>query len=128
VDGDSETWLPAGRIKQPNGLWIHDGRLLLGISSDHSIKSVDLETKQISTLARFRTGIMDGLKADGDGNILFSHWQGRVYRLGGSGSPQLVLDTTASETKCADFEYVPNKRLLIVPTFEDGTVTAYRLP
>ena len=128
VEGESEIWLPAGRIKQPNGLWVHDGRLLLGTSSDHSIKSVDLETKEVSTLARFRSGIMDGLKVDGHGNILFSHWQGRVYRLGGSGSPQLVLDTTASETKCADFEYVPEKGLLIVPTFEDGAVTAYRMP
>jgi len=38
-----------------------------------------------------------------------------------------LLNTTAGKTLLADFEYVEDKGLLVIPTFRDNRVIAYHL-
>ena len=38
------------------------------------------------------------------------------------------MDTSSRGIGAADFVYLPGERLLVVPTFRDGRVVAYRIP
>ena len=125
--GSFEEWLKDEEIEDPNGLHIHGKRLLVGNNGDRSIKSVDLKSKKISTLARLGPGIIDGIKTDRDDSIIVSHWQGRIYRITTSGDIIKLLDTSGPECFCADFEYVPSTGMLFIPTFIDNRIATYQI-
>ena len=108
-----------------NGLCVHQDKLIVGITSDHSLKSVDLKTNSISTIVRFGEGIMDGIKVDQHGNYLVSHYEGRIYRVIPDGQFTNLL--YVQETRCADFDYIAEKDLLIIPTLEANELMGYKL-
>ena len=61
-DGESSAWLEGEEILDPNVLYIRDGDLLVGNSGDHHLKSIDLETKEISDIANLGPGFIDGIR------------------------------------------------------------------
>jgi hypothetical protein len=124
ADNTVETWLESEMLKGPNGLFAEDGYLLIGISG--SVLKVDIETKGIETYVENTTGI-DGLEADGNGNYLISDWQGHVNLIAPGKEMTLLLDTTAARINAADIEFVISKDLLLIPTFFDNRVTAYKI-
>jgi hypothetical protein len=69
----------------------------------------------------------DGIEAVGDGGYLVSAWNGKVSYVSPEGEVTLILDTTADEISAADIEYVPELKLLLVPTFYGISVVAYQL-
>ena len=126
--GKMEEWLTSEDLPKPNGICIDNGRMLIGTSGDGCIKTVDHENKSISTLVCLGEGaIMDGISADGKGNYLISDYNGRLFKITGKGEKQLLLNTTAPSRFCAAFEYVPENRLLIIPTLFDNRLVAYEL-
>jgi sugar lactone lactonase YvrE len=125
VSGKFEEWLKATEIAGINGLCINQDKLICGITSDHSLKSVDLKTKAITTIVRFGEGIMDGIKVDQQGNYLISHYEGRIYRVTPEGKFTKLLYVQG--TRCADFDYLAEKSLLIIPALEANELTAYKL-
>lgn len=125
-NGKVETWFEGPTIQGSNGLLVEKGRLLVGSSGNASIVSIDLATKQTSTLVKLEgRAIMDGLVSDGRGGCLFSNYNGRIYHLAAGGDTTLLLDTTVQRRFTADFEYIPEKGLLIVPGLSDNRITAY---
>ena len=126
-NGEVEPWLKDDTIEGPNGLLVHDNHLIVGTGGDHAVKSIDLATKKIRTIVKFGEGIIDGIKVDKAGNYLVSHWEGRLFRIAPSGEVTKLLDTSAPEIRCADFDYVEEKDLVIVPTMDNGLVKAYKL-
>jgi hypothetical protein len=127
TEGAFETWLAGGEISNPNALRAHDGKLLIGNSGDNCLKAVDLETKQVDTLARFGPGNIDGIGIMPDGSYLVSQWEGRVYQVAPDGQIRKVLDTTVPGVNAADFEYLPERGLVIVPTFYSNRIVTYQL-
>jgi len=69
----------------------------------------------------------DGIEAVGDGGYLVSSWNGQVHYVDPSGKTLRVLDTRADSIGAADIEYIPEKKLLLVPTFFKNRVAAYEL-
>lgn len=124
-NGQCEEWIKDSALAGVNGLYLRKNKLIAGISSDHSLKSIDLENKQIDTVIRFSRGVMDGIKVDKQGNILLSHYEGRIFRINSEGKPVVLLNVP--ESRCANFEFIPEKDLLIIPTLEDNKVMAYKL-
>jgi len=114
-------------ISSPNGLHVLGDRLLVGNNGDNSVKAVDLATGEITTVVRLGPGIIDGITDDGSGNILVSHWEGKIYRVSPSGEVERLLDTSVPGTPIADFCYVPDQGLLVVPTFLGNTLAAYKI-
>ncbi len=125
--GAFEEWLVGGEIARPNGLHVHQGKLIVGNNGDGSLKAVDLTTKEINTIITLGAGIIDGVETDGEGNFLVSHWEGRLYRITPDSRKEKILDTTPPEINCANFEYVIEENLLLVPTFFDNRIIAYKL-
>jgi len=122
----AEEWLSGEDILDPNSLYMHKGKLLYGNSGDSWLKSVDLKTKEISKIAKFPKGFIDGIRLDGKGNLLVSLWKGKIYKVLKDGSIHLILHTENKGSYTADFEYIPEKKLLMVPTFYNNTIRAFK--
>jgi sugar lactone lactonase YvrE len=126
-DGAIDVWLDTDEIQRANGLWIHDGELLVGNTGDGILKAVDLEHKVVRDIVCLGAGVIDGIRVDSQDNFLVSHWEGQVYVISPDGGIVEVLDTLPQRINSADFEYIRSRNLLVVPTFVDNRVMAYRL-
>lgn len=125
IGGKFEEWLSEKTLAGINGLLVHKDKLIAGVTSDHSLKSIDLKTKAMSTIVRFGEGVMDGIKVDQDGNFLISHYEGRIYRVSPDGQFTNLL--YVQEERCADFEFIAEKNLLVIPTLETSELMEYRM-
>ncbi len=126
LDGGQLTiWLKDPELGKPNGLHMQKDRLLVGNCTDGCIKAVDLKTRIIQTIAKIGWGI-DGLRSDGKGNFLISDWAGKTAFVTADGGVTVLLDTTDKKINAADLEYIPEKGLLLIPTFFDNRVVAYQ--
>ncbi len=122
--GKIEKWAVSKKLSSPNGLFIEKDKLLAGLKD--RIVSIDLQSREITDLI-LHTGSIDGLEADGKGNYLISDWKGHVYRVNTRGEKVLLLDTTPINMQAADIDFVPGSSTLLVPTFNNNRVVAYRV-
>lgn len=127
-DGEKvEIWLDTQDIYRANGAFVHDGKLLVGNSGDGFLKAVNLADKKVSIITCLGAGIIDGIRVDNQGRFLVSHWEGWVYRITPAGQIVEIMDTLPKKINAADFEFVKAQNLLVIPTFTDNRVMAYRL-
>ncbi len=68
----------------------------------------------------------DGLIILANNTFIASRWGGEIYSIV-DGKEQLLLDTKAEKSNTADIEYLPEEKLILVPTFFKNKVTAYKL-
>jgi sugar lactone lactonase YvrE len=125
-EGEFDVFANEG-ITRSNGIWIHDGKLLVGSSGDGSLKRVGLKTGRVETVLSLAGGVIDGIRVDEEGNLLVSHWEGQLYRISPEGEMVEILDAMPEGWNTADFEYLPEERLLVFPTFLDNRVRAIRI-
>lgn len=122
-NGEFGVWMDNAILTGPNGLYIYEDNLFVGCKK---ILKVNLIDKSFEVVAD-DTGGIDGLEATGKDTFLFSDWQGNVYHVKIGHAPEKLLDTTPKDINAADIEYVPSQRMLLVPTFFDNRVFAYKL-
>jgi len=125
-EGKMEKWLSGSEISNPNGLCFEAGLLYFGNSGDGKIKKIHLPTKEISAVATVGSGI-DGLSPDGSGNWIVSDWSGKTSLISPGGKPRILLDTSAQNVNSADLTFIREDKLIVIPTFFDNRVIAYRL-
>jgi len=122
--GKLEPWLE--NLSRPNALFCEKDRLLVGLNE--KLIAVDLKSRAMQTLAVFeRESNIDGIEADGSGGFLVGDHNGKLYHLTAQGGKTLLLDTSNPGEKIADFAYVAKLKLLIIPTFDGNTLTAYAI-
>ncbi len=108
----------------PNGMLMENGRLLVG--TDEGLCEVDTAAKSVTLLIDNAGGI-DGLQLLSPGRYIVSDWVGRTQIIE-QGKPAVpLLDTTDQKINSADLAFIADKRLLLIPTFFDNRVVAYRL-
>jgi hypothetical protein len=127
TDGEFSVWLGPDKVSGPNSLCAREGALLIGNGGDHSLRSADTETGEVTTLARLRDGNIDGIAVTPGGDLLVSLWEGKLYRVSGDGSYKKMLDTTVLGSKVADFGYDAESGMLFAPTFYTDQVVGYRV-
>ncbi len=126
--GEATLWLEDPALAQINGILAEATRLLVGVTGDGAIKTVDLTTKRIGRFVDLGVpALMDGLVSDGAGGYLYSDYFGRIFRTDAAGRKTLLLDRTGPQQFCADFDFLPEEGLLVVPSLFDQRLTAYRL-
>ncbi len=106
-----------------NGMLMDSNRVLVGTAA--GIVDLNLKSGKPKLLIAHDDKI-DGLKCIEKGTYIVSNWAGRTELIGKR--KILLLDTMAKKIQSADFEYIHEKRLLLIPTFFHNTVRAYRLP
>ncbi len=126
--GHIEEWLKGPEIGRPNGLHVSGGELLVGNNADGRLKAVNLSTKAVRTIAALGAGIIDGIETERDGSILVSHNEGRLFRVSPAGQVTKLLDTSVPGQPIANFAFVPEMGLVVVPTWTDNRVVAYTIP
>ncbi len=125
ADGRMDIWLKGPDIRNPNGLHMEEKKLMVGNSGDMTIKAVRLSDKVVTEFAPAGQKI-DGLRPDGKGNYIVSDWDGRTTLVLATGEIRPLLDTVTEKINSADLEYIPGAGLLLIPTFFDNRVVAYR--
>lgn len=124
-DGQLHVFLE-GNLGRPNGLFYEPGRLLMLTSTSSELSSIDLETKERNVLVD-SLGHGDGIVPVGNGDYLASSWRGEVFYITSGWKRIQLLDTRKNEINAADIDYIMDQKLLLVPTFFDNKVVAYRL-
>ena len=67
------------------------------------------------------------MRVDRDRNILVSRREGQVFVLSSLGALVEILDTLPAGKNTADFEFIPEKNLLVIPTFVANKVVAFEV-
>lgn len=117
VEGDTGT---------PNGIYAEPERLLMLGFSSHLLRSLNFETNEIITLAD-SLGKADGIVPAGQNDYIVSSWAGELFYVASDYSTSKLLDTQNENINAADIEYIQDKNLLLVPTFYDNRVMAYKI-
>lgn len=118
-------WLSDKSISRTNGILFDNGKLIVGVNSDSTLKAIDVKTKAISPIAQLKKGIIDGIKPIGD-DYLVSFFEGNLFRVTKAGKVTQLLNSRNIHN-LADFEYIESKRLLVVPALWQHKVIGYRL-
>jgi len=125
-DGRLDVWLADPEIMRPNGLLVAGDRLVVGNSGDGTLKAVHIPSRRIERIAVIGSGI-DGITTDGQGNYIVSDWKGKTSWVMPSGKVTVLLDTTDKKIQAADITMIPDRDILLIPTFFDNRVMAYSL-
>jgi sugar lactone lactonase YvrE len=123
-DGKTSVFVDSDQIARANGIFVDGDRLLVGAKS--RLLAVDRNTRAITVLFE-QTGYIDGLETMGDGRILASDSRGKVQIFETGKPPLKLLDTTPLKMGAADTSWVASEKIILVPTFADNRVFAYRL-
>jgi sugar lactone lactonase YvrE len=121
-----EKWLDSEEISRPNGILFDDGKLLAAVNSDHYLKAINISDKKVTKIANLGEGILDGIKKCGDG-YLVSDFMGNLYLVKSSGQVAELINTRDAEINIADFEYIADKDMVVVPAMRKNKLICYRL-
>lgn len=121
-----EPWLDAP-VEAPNGICYHDGLIVWGNNGDGCLKSVNLKTGEVRIIAHLGAGTLDGIAWDLRGFYLVSHFSGRLFKVTPQGRVTVLLDTSAEPLNLADFCYIANRGLFVIPSLYTNRLTAFTM-
>ena len=107
-----------------NGIYASGNLLYLG--SKGNFISVNQKTKAITVLQE-KVGYLDGIEQVAPNVFVTSDWSGHVQLIRIGKGVEKLLDTTPMKINAADLGYIPSQKILLVPTFLDNNVVAYKL-
>jgi len=119
-----EIWLEEQTLAGPNGLSILQDYLYIG--TNDKIVRANTSTKMHSDYI-LNTGGIDGLTCLENDQFIYSDWSGNVYITTLGKETEKLLGTVPQKINAADFEYVPESKIIYVPTFYDNRVMAYKI-
>ena len=121
-DGNISTL--ADSVESINGLTFSTNGDIYGLDAT-GLRKYSMEGAAPEVINDVVTG-GDGLIFINDTTFIASRWQGEIYLIKG-GKEYPLLDTKEEKLNTADIGYIPEKKLVLVPTFFGNKVTAYEL-
>jgi hypothetical protein len=119
-----EVFLESADLKSMNGILAIGNRLYLG--SNGNFISIDEKTKEIKVLVE-KVGYLDGIEQIAEGKFVTSDWKGIVQLIEVGKGVEKLMDTAPLKINAADLGFIAGKNLLLVPTFSNNKVIAYKL-
>jgi outer membrane protein assembly factor BamB len=113
-----------GTFERPNGLFACKEYLYVGTAN--RVYRIDYETSDTTTYI-FGTEPVDGLEKISATAFIKSDWQGRVHLVEPGKEKIELTNTIEQKVNAADIEYIPEQNLMLVPTFFDNRVVAYKI-
>jgi outer membrane protein assembly factor BamB len=124
--GQLTEWLTEGLIG-PNGLLTDGERLLVASQGGKDFAAFDMISKTRTLLAD-SIGRGDGIIFTGtEGYFIVSDWEGEIFAVNPDKTKVSLLRTKEMGSNTADICYLPEQKLLLVPTFFKNCVVAYKL-
>jgi sugar lactone lactonase YvrE len=124
-DKNVEKWMDSKDVSRPNGILYDNGKLIVGVNSDNYLKAVNIADKKVTNIALLGPGIIDGIKKCGD-NYLVSHYMGNLYMVKPNGEVTELINTRDEKTYIADFEYIADKQLIVIPALPNNKLLGYK--
>jgi len=121
-NGVFSVWMEGEPFETPNGLFTEKGNLYVG---DKNIYKVDIENKNVTEIISDAGGV-DGLVKNNEGEFVFSNWPGRIF-IHVDGKNVKLHDSTEEEINTADIDFALKYNWILVPTFFDNRVVAYKI-
>ncbi len=124
IDGVAEVFMETpGR---PNGQLVLGSSLYTAFSTSQQFVDYSIETQEKTILAD-SIGAGDGITpTTEEGVFLVSDWSGEIWIIGDFGKQSLLV-TRDQKKNTADICFIEDQELVIVPTFFDNKVVAYKL-
>ena len=117
-------WLEHDSLISPNGLAFFKESLFVGTANN--LLKVSPESKKVKVHIE-ETGPIDGLIPLGMNIYVLSDWSGRILRA--DLTEKIVLQNTSKQNiQAADLGFLPDEKIILIPTFFDNRVVARRLP
>jgi hypothetical protein len=125
IGNDSlEVFLQSDQLVKMNGILAVGNLLYMG--SNGNFISIDQRTKAISILAE-NVGYLDGIVMVDKNRFITSDFRGKVQLIEPGKGVEELMNTTELMINAADLGYIPSQKLLLVPTFNDNKLNAYKL-
>lgn len=124
-DGDFTLW--KDNLNKPNGLLIADSLLLVASFGDGTFKAFDRTTKEEKKVLATGLGKADGIVKLNSGNYVVSDWLGEVFYIKNGKATSMLNTIENKNLQTADIGSIPNKNIILVPTFFGNSVKAYKL-
>lgn len=119
-----EVFLESDQLSAMNGILAVDNLLYMG--SKGNFITVDQKTKAITIVAE-NAGYLDGIVMIARNKFITSDFKGKVQLIEPGKGIEILMNTTEMKVNAADLGFIPSRNLLLVPTFLDNKVVAYRL-
>jgi hypothetical protein len=116
-----EVFIQSPAVEGMNGIYSEGNLLYIGAGG--KLLSINVNTKLISVLAT-NAGYMDGLLKIGKSTFITSNWSSTIQMIVLGKSPEKLLE---SKRHAADLGYIPSKHFILVPTFTENKLVAYKL-
>jgi DNA-binding beta-propeller fold protein YncE len=124
-NGEVIKWMDTIAITYPNGIEYDNGKLIVGVNGDNFLKSIDIKTKEIHNIAYMGEGLIDGIKKCDD-VYLVSLYYGFLLLVNQNGTVTQLMNTKDQNIPCADFEYIENEKIVIIPTLWNNKLYGYK--
>lgn len=119
-----EVFSASDQLGNLNGVCDFGSEIILG--SKGKLIAIDKKTKEIRIIAE-KTGGVDGIVVVGKNKIITSNWWGLIQLIEIGKPIEKLMDTTPLKVNAADLGYIASKKLLLIPTFSNNKVIAYKL-
>ena len=127
-NGQVSTWMNDSSLQRPNGLLAEDDRLLLASANGGFLAPINMDNKTIEDHWIEEIPSADGIVKTANGHYIVSTWQGEVHYVDPENNrSQKLLDTKDQNINSADIGYIESQEMLLVPTFNDNRVVAYKV-
>ena len=114
-----EIWSNDERLVGVNGITTENDYLMIG-SKGYLLKG-NTSNKKLTVVAELPIQI-DGLIPLGKGNYVVSAWTGKVLFIYPNGNHKELFDAGPLKFHTADMGYLPDEKLLLIPTFTDRVI------
>ncbi len=134
-DGSFEPWFANDVLNGPNGLLVQGDKLIVASFGKlpgegqkqelGGLLAVNIEKQAVSTIGNDKLGNLDGLQALQPGAYLVTDWAaGGLYRVEAKGQAERLIKLGMGS---ADFLYLPEKKLALIPIMLNNALVAYTL-
>jgi DNA-binding beta-propeller fold protein YncE len=127
IENDKLILLNQGGDERYNGLLYERDRVMLLTNKGSQLKSYDLGNNELTVLVDSGLGRADGIVSLGEDGYLTSDWRGEIFYIDSTYVIQSLLNTQKQNINTADIDYIQEKMMLLIPTFFDNRVLAYKL-
>jgi len=126
-NGELSIWYEED-LNRPNGLYVMDKIVYLASMGSQDFVTINRETMEKQLIVEgINAG--DGVSYTGEeGLFIVTDWNGEIFLVdSGEGEKVSLLAPKENEVNTADTEFLMDQDLLLVPTFYDNSLVAYKL-
>ncbi len=123
-NGSYEIWYSDSLLNTTNGLYIDNDILYAGNRGNANLISISLTDKTTKIIAKNISDNIDGIKKIKDSFLL--SWRTELYSIEPDNAKNVLYQPNVEKDFLADFEYIPQVHLIIIPTLLTNKIIALK--